>query len=209
MSSNYKNKILIIFAHPALEKSRINVELTKAIKKIEGVSFRDLYELYPDFLIDVSTEQQLLLEHDVIVLQHPFYWYSSPAIIKEWIDLVLQYGFAYGHEGTALRGKSMMTAITVGASEESYSRDGVHFYNIREFLKTFERTAAICGMNYLPPFVIHHNSELSVTVDISAYTELYRKALTMLRDRDIDIDVMSEFKYINHFVLHQIKKGSV
>ncbi len=124
MSSKYNNKILVIFAHPALQKSRINLELSKAINNIEGVTFRDLYELYPDFFIDVNIEQQLLLEHDVIVFQHPFYWYSGPAIIKEWIDLVLQYGFAYGQEGTALVEKYMMNAISTGASSEAYTKDG-------------------------------------------------------------------------------------
>jgi len=46
----------------------------------------------------------------MIVFHHPFYWYSSPAILKEWQDLVLEYGFAYGHEGTALRGKKSLSA---------------------------------------------------------------------------------------------------
>lgn len=117
MSKNYKNKILVIFAHPALQKSKINIELSRTIKNIEGVTFRDLYDRYPDFLIDVHEEQQLLLEHDIVILQHPLYWYSCPAILKEWIDLVLEYGFAYGHNGTALTGKSMMTAITTGGGK--------------------------------------------------------------------------------------------
>ena len=61
-----------------------------------------LYAAYPDFMIDVKREQQLLLDHDIIVLQHPFYWYSSPAIIKEWLDLVLENGWAYGTGGSNL-----------------------------------------------------------------------------------------------------------
>ena len=209
MSSNSKNKILIIFAHPALEKSKVNKELCKAVNNLDGITIRDLYELYPDFLIDVPTEQQLLLEHDVIVLQHPFYWYSSPAIIKEWIDLVLQYGFAYGHDGTALVGKHMMTAITAGASEEAYTENGVHFYHVRDFLRTFERTAALCNMNYIPPFVVHNTSMLNTTEEISVYTELYKKALIMLRDNYIDINTMNKFEYINEYILAQSQEWGV
>jgi len=209
MSSNFKNKILVIFAHPALEKSRINVELCRAIKNLDGITFRDLYEIYPDFLIDVKEEQRLLLDHDIIVLQHPFYWYSCPAIIKEWIDLVLQYGFAYGHEGTALRGKSMMSAISVGASEDAYTENGVHYYHVREFLRTFERTAVLCGMNYLPPFVVHHTSDLVTVEDISVFSDLYKKVLVSLRDKDIDIKAMNEFKYINDYILDQYESWSV
>lgn len=207
MPTNYKNNVLIIFAHPALQKSRINKELCHVVKNIEGVTFRDLYERYPDFLIDVSTEQELLLEHDVIVLQHPFYWYSCPAIIKEWIDLVLEYGFAYGHNGTALVGKNMMTAITAGGSEESYKVDGVHYYQVRDFLKTFERTAALCNMNYLSPFVVHHTSELITNEEISVYSDLYKKVIIFLRDNDIDINSINEFKYINDYFLNQNKSG--
>ena len=209
MSNKSQNRILIIFAHPALQKSRINVELSKAINSIEGVTFRDLYELYPDFLIDVNIEQQLLLEHDVIVFQHPFYWYSGPAIIKEWIDLVLQYGFAYGHEGTALVGKYMMNAISTGASAEAYTKEGVHYYDIREFLRPFERTAALCGMNYIPPFVVHHSSELIVQEEISVYSDLYKKIIIALRDKYIDINAMNEFDYINDFMLDQYESWSV
>lgn len=209
MSTNHKNKVLIIFAHPALQKSRINKELCRAVKSIEGVTFRDLYELYPDFLIDVQTEQKLLLDHDVIVLQHPFYWYSCPAIIKEWIDLVLEYGFAYGHNGTALAGKSMMTAITAGGSEESYTAEGVHYYHVRDFLRTFERTAALCNMNYLPPFVVHHTSDLITYEEISVYSDVYSQLVVFLTDNDIEINSMNEFKYINDYILNLNKSGVI
>ena len=200
MTSQYKNKILVLFAHPAMEKSKVNIELCRAIRDIDGVTFRDLYEIYPDFLIDVDEEQRLLLEHDVIVLQHPFYWYSGPAILKEWIDLVLQYGFAYGHGGTALQGKSMITAITAGGSKDSYTEQGVHFYSVGEFLRTFERTAALCGMNYLPPFVVHHTSELTTPESVTTYKDLYRKVIMMLRDTEIDLNAMSKFEYINDYL---------
>ncbi len=210
MPANYKNKILVIFAHPALQKSRINIELCQAIKDIDGVTFRDLYEISPDFLIDVIEEQRLLLEHDIVVLQHPFYWYSCPAILKEWIDLVLEYGFAYGHEGIALRGKSLMTAITAGGSEDSYKEDGVHRYHVRDFLRTFERTAALCGMNYLPPFVVHHTSELMSSEDIAIYSDLYKKVIISLMDlKDIDINTMNKFDYMNDYILDQFESWSV
>jgi putative NADPH-quinone reductase len=104
MSSD-PHRVLILFAHPALERSRVNRVLIRDLDQLDGVTFHDLYEAYPDFDVDVAREQALLLEHDTIVLQHPFYWYSTPALIKQWEDLVLQHGWAYGHEGNALRGK--------------------------------------------------------------------------------------------------------
>ena len=80
------NKILVLFAHPALQKSRVNSVMLDAIHGLEGVTIHNLYEEYPDFHIDIKKEQQLLLDHDIIILHHPFYWYSAPAIVKEWID---------------------------------------------------------------------------------------------------------------------------
>ena len=54
---------------------------------MEGVTFVDLYAEYPRFEIDVDREQARLLAHDVIVFQNPLFWYSTPAILKEWQDL--------------------------------------------------------------------------------------------------------------------------
>lgn len=90
------NRILILFAHPALENSRVNRYLIQAVEGLDSVTVHDLYEMYPDFHIDVKVEQDLLLAHDIIIFHHPFYWYSTPAIMKEWLDLVLEHGFAYG-----------------------------------------------------------------------------------------------------------------
>ena len=129
-----RSRILILFAHPALEKSRVNQHLIRAVRDLEGVTFQDLYEAYPDLDIDVAHEQSLLESHDVIILQHPFFWYSAPAIVKEWEDLVLEHGWAYGHEGTALQGKRMMSAITTGAGQDAYGAESFNKFTIREFL---------------------------------------------------------------------------
>ena len=98
------NRVLIQFAHPALQKSRVNRRLIAAVQNLENVTINDLYEEYPDFFVDVQREQELLLSHDIIVFQHPFYWYSCPALVKQWEDLVLQYGFAFGAQGTSSTG---------------------------------------------------------------------------------------------------------
>ncbi|HEY0271818.1 MAG TPA: NAD(P)H-dependent oxidoreductase, partial [Chitinophaga sp.] len=79
-------KILILFAHPVYERSRAQKVLAAAAQQVQGVTFRDLYERYPDFDVDVQKEQQLLLVHDVVILQHPLYWYSMPALLKQWMD---------------------------------------------------------------------------------------------------------------------------
>ena len=149
-------KVLIQFAHPVLQHSLLNQRLKAAAESMPSVTYNDLYERYPDFMIDVGREQALLEEHDVIILQHPFYWYSMPALMKEWMDLVLEHGFAYGHDGNALQGKTMISAITTGGDEMAYQNN----IPIRDFLKPVEATAALCGMHYLAPFVIHSSHRI-------------------------------------------------
>ena len=149
------SKVLILFAHPAFQKSRAQKHLVAATRSLDEVTFHDLYEAYPDFNIDVPHAQHLLRDHDLIVLQHPFYWYSCPTLLKEWLDLVLEYGFAYGHQGTALEGKKVLTVITTGGSQDAYRSDGYNRFTIRQFLAPFEQTAVLCGMRYLPPYVVH------------------------------------------------------
>ena len=107
-------RILILFAHPALEKSRIHRQLLRGLPELPGVTLNDLYERYPDFDIDIAREQQLLTDHDLVILQHPFYWYSTPALLKQWQDLVLEHGWAYGSQGKALRGKQVLSVISTG-----------------------------------------------------------------------------------------------
>jgi len=177
--------ILIQFAHPAIQKSRVNRALVAAARDLEGVTVNDLYTRYPDFMIDVRHEQRLLLDHDVVVFQHPFLWYSSPALLKEWLDLVLEYGFAYGSGGTALRGKAMGNAITTGGSHEAYRHGGHNRFEIAELLAPFDQTAHLCGMRYLPPFVVHATFRLGAQ-EIAAHAASYRRMLERLRTADLD-----------------------
>lgn len=156
-------RLLLQFAHPALQKSRANRALLEAARGVEGVTVNDLYELYPDFHVDVAREQALLREHEVIVFQHPFYWYSAPALLKEWQDLVLELGFAYGRGAAALRGKTLASAITTGGPQESYSNSGYNRHGIGALLAPFAQTAGLCGMRYAEPFVSFAAPRLSAT----------------------------------------------
>jgi glutathione-regulated potassium-efflux system ancillary protein KefG len=195
-----KNKILVLFAHPALQKSRVNAVMLEAIKDIEGVTLHNLYEEYPDFHIDVKREQQLLVDHDIIIWHHPFYWYSAPAMIKEWIDLVLEHGFAYGRSGTALKGKRLMTAITTGGRKEAYQKDGFNQYTIKEFLAPFNRTVTLCNMEYLPPFVIF-GSHLLDDYEIHNSAMEYREVLTALSENKFQDEVIREQEFMNDLIL--------
>jgi glutathione-regulated potassium-efflux system ancillary protein KefG len=175
------HRVLILFAHPAFERSRVQRRLVEAVRGLPGVTFHDLYEVYPALDIDAKAEQRLLAEHDTIVFQHPLFWYSTPAILKEWQDIVLEHGWAYGSRGTALRGKRLLCAITAGGGEAAYRRDGFNRFTLRELLAPIEQTAFLCGMEFLPPFVVHGTHAMS-DGDIAAQAAIWRRTVEGLRD---------------------------
>ena len=152
--SKHNRKVLVLFAHPAQTRSEVNVPLFADAQAIEHVTAVDLYAEYPDFNIDIEREQQQLVDHDIIIFLYPLYWYSTPSILKEWQDLVLEYGFAYGQEGTALKGKQFLCAISAGGKEEAYQTDGFNHFTIRQLLQPLEQMASITHMTYLAPFAL-------------------------------------------------------
>lgn len=147
--------ILFQFVHPYPERSRVNRALLEMVRGVPKIRVNDLYARYPNLHVDIEREQALLRAAEVVVFQHPFYWYSGPALLKEWIDVVLEQGFAYGAGNMALHGKSWLHSVTTGMPEEAYSPDGIHQATVAELLKPFERTARFCGMRWLEPVVFH------------------------------------------------------
>ena len=181
-------RVLVLFAHPVLERSRVNRRLVAAIRDVEHVTIHDLYDVYPTSSINVAREQELLASHDVIVFQHPFYWYSVPSILKEWQDLVLEHGWAYGVGGTRLRDKITLNAITTGGPAQAYQKGGYNRYTVRELLAPWEQTANLCGMRYLAPFTVHAALRIASDDDVSRRREDYRRLVVALRDDRLDLE---------------------
>ena len=169
----------MVMAHPALERSRANRALLRAAQAAPGVEVRDLYELYPDFAIDVPAEQAALREAGAVVLQYPIYWYAPPALLKEWLDVVWLHGFAYGRGGDALKGKRLLIACTTGGGPEAYDPKGMHGYPIEMFLKAMHQTAALCGMSWERPFILH-GAAVKTPAALAAEAERFRKRLCTL-----------------------------
>ncbi len=149
-------KTLVLTAHPDLRKSRINRAWFNALSDASHVTTRDLTAIGgPEMRFDIEAEQALLLAHDRIVFQFPFYWYSAPPVMKAWMDQVLSYGFAYGPGGDQLKGREFLILVSTGGPEHSYHAGGYNNFSMAEFLKPFQQTANLSGMIYLRPFVAH------------------------------------------------------
>jgi glutathione-regulated potassium-efflux system ancillary protein KefG len=169
-------RTLLVFTHPALERTRVNWAMAEAAQEVEGVTFHDLYELYPDFAVDVPGEQARLVDHDLIVLQFPLYWYTGPALLKEWLDLVWLQGFAYGEGGGRLAGKTLACAVSTGARGQIFQCSGNKQLPMGEFLRPFEQIAQVCGMHWAPHFAVHSSTVKSAR-DLKGQTDRYRRRL--------------------------------
>jgi len=150
-------RILVLCAHPHLEHSRVTRGLARAAGNtaLSSVEVRDLYALYPDYLIDVATEQTLLAQADLVVWLHPLHWYGMTPLLKLWADEVLAFGWAYGPGGSALRGKDLWLVTSTGGSAQAYRPDGLNRYFFDAFLPPYEQTAQLVGLRFLPPMVLH------------------------------------------------------
>ncbi|MDP9967972.1 glutathione-regulated potassium-efflux system ancillary protein KefF [Variovorax paradoxus] len=165
--------IYVLAAHPHWRDSRVNRRMLAAARGVPGVEVNDLYGSYPDFAIDVEAEHARLARASLVVLLHPIQWYSMPALQKLWLDDVLSYGWAYGPGGTALQGKDCWLVATTGSPEPSYHPQSYHRYFFDAFLPPYEQTAALCGMRFLPPLVLHGarsaaEDEVATHVDVFA-----------------------------------------
>ncbi|MEZ9304821.1 NAD(P)H-dependent oxidoreductase [Vibrio breoganii] len=190
-------RVLLLFAHPSQSRSEVNIALYKAAKKVPGITCVDLYSEYPKYDIDIEREQQRLLDHDVIIFQFPLYWYSTPSILKEWQDLVLEYGFAYGHEGTAIQGKQFFCAITAGGKEDAYQTDGYNHYTIQELLHPIEQTAALTGMNYWAPFVLFGSRTALEEGRVKEHVKSWKQLLEALVEGRVDENLATSLPQIS------------
>ena len=149
-------KTLVVLANPSIEKrSLANKIIIEKIRTLEGVKIKNLYQEYPSFQFNIETEQAALTEAGSIVFQFPFYWYSIPGILKEWMDQVLKHGFAFGSTGDKLKGKQFLVSTTIGGPADAYREGGSNNFPINDLLKPLQQMANLTGMKYNTPLVSH------------------------------------------------------
>jgi glutathione-regulated potassium-efflux system ancillary protein KefF len=166
--------VYVLAAHPNWPESRVNRRLLEAARGLDAVDVNDLYASSADYDIDIAGEQRRAAAADLVILLHPIQWYSMPALMKLWLDEVLTYGWAYGRDGNALRGKDLWLVATTGGPESSYHPKGYNRYFFDAFLPPYEQTAALCGMRFLPPLVLygaHRATEEEVAAHVAVFRE--------------------------------------
>lgn len=167
--------IYVVAAHADWRSSRVNRRLLQAAQAVSHVTVCDLYARYPDYDIAVATEQQALRKAELVVLLHPVQWYSMPALLKLWLDDVLAHGWAYGG-GHALQGKDLWLVASTGGAQSSYHPQGYNRYFFDAFLPPYEQTAALCGMRFLPPMVLH-GAHSAANEDVDTHVATFAERL--------------------------------
>jgi glutathione-regulated potassium-efflux system ancillary protein KefF len=147
--------ILLIYAHPHHSRSLANRVLLDGVRDLPGLSIHSLYDRYPDFSIDVAADQTLLAQAQLVIWQHPLYWYAPPALLKLWFEAVLTRGWAYGNGGNALAGKDCLWVVSTGADAAGYRVGGLHQHPFEAFVPSLKQIAQFCQMRWLEPLVIH------------------------------------------------------
>ncbi|MCH4985647.1 NAD(P)H-dependent oxidoreductase [Macrococcoides goetzii] len=169
---------LVIITHPEMHKSIVNRMWKEALIEAD-IDVVDLYELYPDSKLDIYEEQQRLLKYDKVIFQFPFYWYSSPPWLKQYLDEVFLFNYAYGPEGTKLNGKSFGLAVTVGSQESDYTAAGFNKFTMDELLTPFEATFHYVGAQYIGYFVqfgtVNHATESELREGTKRYIEFVNR----------------------------------
>ena len=179
--------ILVLYAHPRPTRSVANRRLKRVAEGLSDVTVVDLYAEYPQHHIDIDREQARAEEADVLIFQHPVYWFSAPSLVKEWVDRVVTYGWALG-EREALRGKIYLHAVTTAASHGVFAQEVTGRAALRAQFHPFEAMAGLCGMRYLPPFSLFREAGRESRAErLDMHAGAYARLLRDLRDERIDL----------------------
>ena len=116
----------------------------------------DTRTLAPDILAEIDK----VIWCDLLILHFPVFWFSTPAILKGWIDRVLISGLIYGgkrfYDRGGLLGKRAMITITLGGQPHMFGEGAIHG-PLEDMLRHLLRgTLHYTGMSVLPPFVAWH-----------------------------------------------------
>ncbi len=142
-------KILVISAHPHMERSLMNKTILEELQKSSlDLAVHDIAEGCCH--VDVAAEQAALKEAETIVFQFPVYWFNAPALLKHWYEEVFTPGFAHGEGAEGLKGKKLIISATIGAPEAAYSEAGLG-HSVSDFFANFYTMAAMTGMEMGTP----------------------------------------------------------
>ncbi|WP_145525813.1 NAD(P)H-dependent oxidoreductase [Yersinia vastinensis] len=150
-------KSLVIVSHPYPTQSKIIKALQQTVEGIENVKVRNLESLYGNDVsgFDVAAEQMAYEGIDRLVFMYPTHWFNTTPMLKAYLNEVWTYGWAFGPGGDALKNKPLLVVTSAGASQYTYSHNGLIQSTMDEVLTPMKASALYVGMNYMKPLVFH------------------------------------------------------
>jgi len=169
--------ISLLYAHPYSLHAREDQLLLNAVQNWPGLELRDLYQLYPDFYIDVATEQKMLSHSNAVVLHYPLQLGLPPALLVQYLHKVFVKGWAFSAEAAdasagAMRGKGFwLVSQAVGKEKDPDCCDPKSLY------KPLHQLADACGMVWQQPLLL---PVLNDATSATQAAERYRSGLQQL-----------------------------
>ena len=122
------------------------------------------------FSPEVKAEHEKVAWCDIMLFVYPLYWFHLPGILKNWVDRIFSFGFAYGG-GKSLVGKKGMLLYTTGGP--------------KDFLKTSEEMGwklinnmifGFCKITALEPYVAYGAAHVDKSARVK-YLEEVKKIM--------------------------------
>ena len=174
------DKSILVFGNPYGRKSKIASEMASLADK-DGIQAIFLNEYVSgDGKFPVADMQRRLESFSTIIIHAPVYWYSTPALVKSWIDQLFTPGWAFPKHESKLKGKRIAMSLTVGAEMCTYADGQANRFELATYFLPFEQAFRYCGMDWRGVTSCQFPSPAANAVDTAA--QQLQKALKLFSE---------------------------
>lgn len=169
-------KTLVLFAHPYYEHSTTNVQLIDCYKNNPNITFRDLYEDYPDFHIQPFRERKRIGVYDRLIFHFPLVWFGLPPLLKLWIDEVFDMKWLNHDTDNPLAEKEAIIVVSAGGSEDNFSKSGRYQYTISELIAGLKVSLDVNNIKIVDELFIYDADDIKIE-KVTDYAHLLTKMI--------------------------------
>ncbi|MRI82162.1 hypothetical protein GIY11_09100 [Aerococcaceae bacterium DSM 109653] len=194
-------RTIVYIAHPDVTKSSSHQFLLSSGQANSEVVYVDLNQDYQanNRRFDSQAERERLMKFDRIIFQFQLYWYQAPAIMKIWLDAILDTEDYHATFQQSLHGKQLGLVVLAGVKAEHYQAGGREGRTLSELLSPYELLARHFGMHYLMPFTVHQFHYMD---------EPQKFSLMMRYACFLETGEASSFRSLQYYILNKLENLS-